>query len=42
MAASPDEASGRRGGVGAFIAGIGVGTLGGLIGWMVRSSDCRC
>ena len=32
MAASPHEAPGRRGGVGAFFAGMGVGALGGLIG----------
>ena len=32
MAANPHEAPGRREGVGAFSAGMGVGTLGGLIG----------
>ena len=32
MTATPHEAPGRTGGVGAFLAGMGVGTLGGLIG----------
>ena len=32
MAASPHDAPGLRDGVGAFFAGMGVGTLGGLIG----------